>query len=99
MRLFYYLLMLCVSALFFFLGFLNQVKVPFNYVLGSTEIHLIWIMFAAFAFGALLGMLVFGFRALFWQSYAKSLVSRMDEEVREQRHQAVRQEFEAEQSN
>lgn len=97
MKWLYYLLMLSVAGLFFVIGLANQEVVRVNYLSGSIELPLVWVLLAAFVFGAILAMLVFGLRAWYWKMNAKTLSARIQQQARDAHHQKVREDFVAEQ--
>lgn len=91
-----YAVVIILGIFFALMGMFNSDDVMFNYLVGERELPLVLVMIVSFIFGALLALIVFGFKALFWRSRAKKLQAQLDREHRDARHEEIKTQYEAE---
>ncbi len=80
---------------FVIIGMFNNGDVEFHYVLGKEQLPLVVVMLACFVCGALLALLVFGIKALYWRGRARSVERQLAERYREADKAEVKKRFEA----
>lgn len=91
-----YLIVLIITGIVFaMLGLLNSGSVSLNYIFGTQTMPLVVVMLLSFFAGALLTLIVFGFKALFWRRRAKSLQAAMQREKQAAEKAAVEKSFQA----
>lgn len=91
-----YVIVLLLGIIFCLIGLFNSGQsVQFDYLLGERELPLILVMMLSFLFGALLSLLVFGVKTLFWRGRAHKLQAQIDRERRDAHHESVKSQFEA----
>lgn len=89
-----YLSVLVLAVLFFVLGLFNKVEVQFDYILGTAQLPLVFVMLLCFVSGALLTQIVFGFKFWYWKNRAVALEKMLNQEYQAQDRAQVRAEFE-----
>lgn len=89
-----YLSVLVLAVLFFVFGLFNKAQVQFDYILGSTQLPLVFVMLICFVCGALLTQIVFGLKFLYWKNRAVALEKMLAHEYKAQDKAQVRAEFE-----
>lgn len=91
-----YFLLAVLGIWFALMGFFNHQSVVFNYALATIELPLFFIALISFAAGAVLATLLFGLRAVLYQSRANSLERQLDREHDELKKAKIREQFEQE---
>lgn len=89
-----YIVVIVLGILFAVLGLFNSTEVNFDYVVAQKEIPLIFVMLISFVFGALLTLLVFGIKSLYWRSRALALEKQLVAEYDKLEEAELRREFE-----
>lgn len=84
-----------LGLVFTVLGMYNSGPVEVNYLFGKVQLALITVMVLSFIGGALLTLLVFGLKSLFWRLRAKRLGKQLKAEHSAQSEAQVRAEFQA----
>ncbi len=88
-----YLSIIVLGILFFVLGLFNRDSVHFDYILGSVDVPLVFIMLICFVCGAFLFLSVFSVKLWYWKGRAKSLEKMLKTEYKEQDKAQTRKEF------
>lgn len=89
-----WILLAILGIWFALMGLFNSTPVMFHYALGERELPLVVVMLICFIFGALLTLLVFGVKSLYWKSRSKSLERQLDREHRAADDATIKAEFE-----
>lgn len=89
-----YVSVLVLAVLFFVFGLFNKAQVQFDYIVGTVQLPLVFVMLICFVCGALLTQIVFGFKFLYWKNRAVALEKMLEQEYREQDKAQVRAQFE-----
>ena len=87
-----YLITIILCVAFAAIGLLNSGKVSVNYIVGSIDLPLV-----AFLFGALMILVLFGFKAFYWKQRAKSLQYRLEQDHAAAEKAAIQAQFHADQ--
>lgn len=94
MRVINWILLIVLVVWFALLGIFNSAKVQFDYVFASGEWPLVAVMTVCFLFGALLTLLLFGVKSLYWKAQARALQKQLIDEHRQAQELAVQTQFE-----
>ncbi|WP_298048668.1 LapA family protein [uncultured Cardiobacterium sp.] len=92
-----YLITIILCVAFAAIGLLNSGKVPVNYIVGSIDLPLVAVMLLSFLFGALMILVLFGFKAFYWKQRAKSLLYRLEQDHAAAEKAAIQAQFHADQ--
>lgn len=90
-----YLLVAILGIFFAIMGLFNSGNVTFDYVLNQQSLPLIVVMLISFVFGALLALIFFGFRALYWRGRAKNAEKELDRIYKAEQNAEKQRDFEA----
>lgn len=93
-----YLITVILCFAFAAIGLLNGGNVTVNYIVGSIKLPLIAVMLLSFLFGALMILILFGFKAFYWKQRAKSLQGRLEEDHAAAEKAAIKAQFHADQN-
>lgn len=80
---------------FAIIGMFNSDAVDFNYVLGHKQLPLVVVMLVCFVSGALLALIFFGMKSLYWKARARATERQLAENYRKADKAEVKKHFEA----
>lgn len=89
-----YIVVAILGVIFTVMGMFNSEQVGFDYILGKTTLPLIAVMMLSFLFGALLTMSVFGVKAMYWKSRARTFEAQLAYEYDKMDKAQIQAEFE-----
>ncbi len=88
-----YFVMAVLCVCFAVLGLFNSGDVHFNYILGERDLPLFVVMLICFLFGAILALLVFGLKSLYWRGRARSAERQLEQEYRRAEQDETKRDF------
>lgn len=97
-KILFVLFLLVAVAIILPLSFNNSQVVTVDYVMGTYQLPLSWLIFGAFIIGVLVALPFFALTGLGWKMRAKGLKKQVDELVKQRQRDEIADKFKSEQA-